>query len=326
MRTFAVLVLGAAVALAACGDDGDEAPAGEGGASTATTRKPAPAAAEPTCADGALGGRRYILCTAGDQADQRLVVALHGRGSSAAAMQAGTGLHDVAAAEGLAVVYPESLDGGWGDDTFTSPARPAGDEDVVFLDALIDDLRADDRIVDDGDVGVVGFSNGASMAMRYAVERPDDVGAVVAVAGQLPRDPALRPTTRVPLLLVYGTADPVRPYATGIPESSGREPGDPTPTLPATESVAAFVAAAGGSVDHQGPAESNPDPSDGTRLRTEHWTDSDGTVAVLVAVVDGGHTWPSSRTPPEGGPGFGSTSTDLDASAHAIAFVVDPTT
>ena len=323
MRTFSALALVATVAVAACGDDRDEAPAGEGAASTT---KPAPAAAEPTCADGALSERPYTLCTAGDQADQRLVVALHGRGSSAAAMQAGTGLHDAAAAAGLAVVYPESLDGGWGDDTFTSPARPAGDEDVVFLDALIDELQADERIADGGDVGVVGFSNGASMAMRYAVERPDEVGAVVAVAGQLARDPALRPTTRVPLLLVYGTADPVRPFATGIPESPGREPGDPTPTLPTTESVAAFVAAAARPATHEGPAESDPDPTDGTRLRTERWTDSDGTVAVLVAVVDGGHTWPSSRTPPEGGPGFGSTSTDLDASADAIAFIVDPST
>ena len=157
MRTLAALVLAATVAVTACGDGGDEAPAAEGGASTATSREPAPAAAEPMCADGALGERRYVLCTAGDQVDQSLVVALHGRGSSAAAMQAGTGLHELAAAEGLAVVYPESLDGRWGDDTFTSPARPAGDEDVVFLDALIHELRADHRIVDDGDVGVVGF-------------------------------------------------------------------------------------------------------------------------------------------------------------------------
>jgi polyhydroxybutyrate depolymerase len=223
-------------------------------------------------------------------------------------------------------VYPESLDGRWGDDTFTSPARPAGDEDVVFLDALVEELRADDRIADESDIGVVGFSNGASMAMRYAVERPDDVRAAVAVAGQLPRDPTIRPTARVPLLLVYGTADPVRSYDTGIPESPEREPGDPTPTLPTAESVATFVAAAGESVDHEGQTESDPDPADSTRLRTERWTDGNGTVAVLVAVVDGGHTWPSSCTSPEGGPDFGLTSTDLDASADAIAFVVDPNT
>jgi polyhydroxybutyrate depolymerase len=158
--------------------------------SAISARGSAHSPADPTCGDGALGERRYILCTAGDQADQDLVVALHGRGSSAAGMQAHTALHEAAAAQGVAVVYPESLDGGWGDDTFTSPGRPAGDEDVVFLDALVAELRADDRIADEGDIGVAGFSNGASMAMRYTAERPDDVRAAVAVAGQLPRDPA----------------------------------------------------------------------------------------------------------------------------------------
>ena len=108
MRTLAALVAA------------DEDPAGESAASTATTRESAPSAADPTCADGALGERRHILCTAGDQDDQGLVVALHGRGSSAAAMQAGTALHEAAAAEGLAVVYPESLDGGWGSYGFLS--------------------------------------------------------------------------------------------------------------------------------------------------------------------------------------------------------------
>ena len=126
---------------------------------------------------------------------------------------------------------PDALDRGWGDDTFTSPTRPVGDEDVAFLDALVRELRADPRI-DDGPIGVVGFSNGASMALRYTSEHPDEVRAVVSVAGQLPRDPAIRPSGRVPLLEVYGTADPLRPYDSGIPETPGRGPGDPDPHAP----------------------------------------------------------------------------------------------
>jgi hypothetical protein len=45
---------------------------------------------------------------------------------------------------------------------------------------------------------------------------------------------------------------------------------------------------------------------------------------VLVEAVGGGHTWPSSRTAPEGGPEMGATSADLDASAAAITFLLDP--
>jgi polyhydroxybutyrate depolymerase len=305
----------------ACGDDAGDA--GAGGSGEAATTAPARSTSvESTCEDGALGERRFILCTSARQEVQGLVVALHARLSSAGEMQQGTELHRVAAEHGLAVAYPQGVDARWGDDTFTSPGRPSGDEDVVFLDGLIAELRDDTRI-DDEPVGVIGFSNGASMALRYAAERPAEVTAVVAVAGQLPRDPAIRPSGRVPLLEVYGTADAVNPFDAGVPETPGRGPRDRTPTLSTPDTVAAFVSMAVGAVDYEGPAEADPDPADGTRIRTERWVDGEGTVAVLRAVVDGGHTWPSARGDFSGG-GFGAISQDIDATAEAIAFVLDP--
>jgi polyhydroxybutyrate depolymerase len=303
------------------GGDGDGG-ATRAGSTTSSASLPA-GGGEPTCEDGTRGPRAYILCTAGDADDQGLVVALHGRGSSAQEMQAGTELEHAAAAEGLAVVFVESLDGGWGDDTFTGPTRPAGDEDVVFLDELIGSLRADSRIHDDQPVGVVGFSNGASMALRYATERPDDVRAIVAVAGQLPRDPSIRPTQPVPLLAVYGTADPVRGYDTGIPDDPARQPGDPTPTLPTPDTVAAFVDTLD-SPTPEGPAEADPNRSDGTSLRTERWIGADGTIVMLRSIVAGGHTWPSAHTTPTGTEQFGPVSQDLDASAEATTFILTP--
>jgi poly(3-hydroxybutyrate) depolymerase len=103
----------------------------------------------------------------------------------------------------------------------------------------------------------------------------------------------------------------------------GRRPGDPTPTLPTSLTIAAFVAVAGSSAEHRATVETDADPADGTRLRTERWTDDDGTVAVLRTIVEGGHTWPSSRGQFSGG-GFGATSREIDASAEAIAFLIDP--
>jgi hypothetical protein len=41
-------------------------------------------------------------------------------------------------------------------------------------------------------------------------------------------------------------------------------------------------------------------------------------------VVDGGHAWPSSHARFTGGQDFGPTSTDVDVSAEAIAFVLGP--
>jgi polyhydroxybutyrate depolymerase len=304
-----------------CGGDGTgDRSSGPPDAAATTT---APIAADPTCEGGTLDDRAYILCATAGRSDQRLIVALHGRGSSAAEMRTVTELDRHAAEEGLAVVYPQAGDRGWGDDTFTSPARPVGDEDVAFLDALVRELRGRPGI-DDGPIGVVGFSNGASMALRYSSEHPDEVRAVVSVAGQLPRDPAVRPSGRVPLLEVYGTEDPLRPYDVGVGETAGRGPGDPTPTLPTRDTVAAFVAAGLGASEHEVLADADLDPTDGTTVRTERWTDSGGTLAVLRSILGGGHTWPSSRGQFTGGENFGVTSGEVDASAEAIAFVLDP--
>jgi polyhydroxybutyrate depolymerase len=295
---------------------------------------PGPTPDDPTCEDQTLVGRTVVVCAVAGVPDQELVIALHGRGSSGAEMRTFTQLERYAAEEGLAVAYPNGMDGGWGDDTFRTPTRPAGDEDVRFLDDLIDELQASPVIADDGPVGVVGFSNGGSMALRYSIERPDDVRAVVAVAGQLPRDPAIRPAAgsasasgrAVPLLGFYGTADPLRNYDTGIPEPPVRQPGQSTPTLSTPDTIAAFV---GSAPLVEGPTESDTDPSDGTRLRTERWASastststSEGGVDVLWhTLIDGGHTWPSAHAPHP--PSYGTVSHEIDASAEAIAFIAD---
>jgi polyhydroxybutyrate depolymerase len=308
-----------AVGPAACGDDGT---AGPGGATATTSEDEASPASD--CERGALAERPYILCASGEEEGQGLVIALHARASSAEELQQGTELHVLAAEAGLAVVYPQGVDAGWGDDTFATSSRPAGNEDVVYLDRLVAELWQDPRIGSDP-IGIVGYSNGAGMALRYAAERPDVVRAVVAVAGQLARDPAVRPSRRVPLLAVHGTADPVASFDNGLPEAPDRGPRDPTPTLSTPDTVAAFVSVASGAVTHSGPEVVDPDPDDETRVSTERWVDEQGTVAVLRVIVDGGHTWPSARGEFTGG-GFGPISQDIDASADALTFVIDPDT
>ncbi len=231
-----------------------------------------------------------------------------------------TGLELQAATRGLAVVYPDAGAGGWGDDTFATPDRPRGDEDVVYLDALVDSVQHDPGVAE-GPVALVGFSNGASMALRYAGARPDRTSAVVSVAGQLPRDPAVRPTGRVPLLEVYGTTDPIRPFTTGILASPDRAPGSPTPTLSTPDTIAAFTALADGATEDRAGPDLDVDPADGTLVRTTCWSDDTGTVAVLIAVEGGGHTWPGAREPFGEGDTYGPTSREVDATAEAVAFV-----
>ena len=231
-----------------------------------------------------------------------------------------TRLDELAAPHDLAVVYPNADGGRWGDDTFVTADRPTGDEDVAYLDQLIDTLRADVRI-GDGPVAIVGFSNGASMAMRYTAERPGEVYAVVSVAGQLARDPAIRPRERVPLLQIYGTGDPVRSFDDGIAEPAVRSADGPTPTLSTPATVDAFLTNASGPLIRT-VEESDVDATDSTTLRTERWTDDDGTVVVQHTVVGGGHRWPSAQLDPSIDEPFGAPSCEVDASAEAIEFVV----
>lgn len=324
-RLVVVVTLSMLAVLAACGDDdADDDTAQVEPTNPTTTSSPAePSSAEPVCEDGELDERTYILCTAGEQPDQALVVALHGRGSSTERMQARTELDRYAAEEGRAVVYPGALDGGWGDDMFTTPSRPSGDEDVNFLDSLIDELRTDPR-VGAQPVGLVGFSNGASMVLRYGSQRPDDVCAVVSVAGQLPRDETVHPSEPMPLLQIYGADDPVRSHDTGIAASGDRQPEDPTPTLSTSETVAAFVDVLAGapdqSTEEQAPGDGvGQPPDDDTGVQTERWTGEDGTEVILHTITGGGHTWPSQPIAPPSD--FGEVSYAIDASAEAVAFL-----
>ena len=231
-----------------------------------------------------------------------------------------TRLDELAVPYGLAVVYPNAARGRWGDDTFVTAERPTGDEDITYLDQLIDTLRADVRI-SDGPVAIVGFSNGASMAMRYGAQRPGEVYAVVSVAGQLPSDPAVRPRERIPLLQIYGTGDPLRSFDDGVAEPAARGPDGPTPTLSTPETVDAFLAAASGRIDRT-IEESDNDATDSTTLRTERWTDDDGPVVVQHSIVGGGHRWPAAHVDPYLDEPFGAPSREVDASAEAIDFVV----
>jgi poly(3-hydroxybutyrate) depolymerase len=98
--------------------------------------------------------------------------------------------------------------------TCTEPAEPACPNDGGFLRQLITNLTAQ-YSVNPNQVYVAGFSSGAQMAHRVAVEDSDLVAAVVigsgTIVGQLNQPPIVMPT-EVPLAPIsiqewHGTAD-----------------------------------------------------------------------------------------------------------------------
>jgi len=152
------------------------------------------------------------------------IIFLHGAGGSATQAMRQTGLAGRAAAAGFLVVFPEGLGAGHGGQTWNTwdccgYARDHRVDDVGFLAALIERLKRD-GFVDPRRIYLAGFSNGAVLASRFALERPGVAKAIAAVSGDLPCD-APKPQANLPVLLINGAHDALSRLA-------------PTPAHPAT--------------------------------------------------------------------------------------------
>ncbi|MDO5154741.1 MAG: PHB depolymerase family esterase [Eubacteriales bacterium] len=117
-----------------------------------------------------------------------LVVMLHGYGESAEGFRMKVAFEEDANALGYAVVYvtgaPSSEDttsaNGW-----NSGVGESGNDDVGFLCGLVNHL-CETYDFDSTRVYAVGFSNGAFMTHRLALEADDIFKSVVSVAGMMP--------------------------------------------------------------------------------------------------------------------------------------------
>ncbi|MEV5548246.1 PHB depolymerase family esterase [Streptomyces sp. NPDC052309] len=310
----AALALALALPLAGCGPEAGRPAASSSASSPYAGTTATPGTRERLRVDGRT--REYLLHRpAPAPATGRpkpLVIAFHGRGANAAHLREQSRLERAAGARGMLVAFPEGLGEGWGAGTRATEQRPDPGLDVRFTEALIAHLVRTEG-ADPERVYVTGFSNGGSMALRVAAERPGLVAGAASVSGQLPAGPArVRPTGAVPVLVVYGADDPVRPLG-GWP-SPPPGPGEPVlPTLSARASAEAFAAAGGA----EAPVTKAGRGRDRTVWRLKDPSDPAATVE-LVVVHDAGHTWPgSAMTPPEG---FGRTSTALDATDAVLDF------
>ncbi|MFC8566038.1 alpha/beta hydrolase family esterase [Streptomyces sp. NPDC057245] len=289
--------------------------AGAGGTATATAT-PAPEVRGQLRADGRT--RDYLLHrpAATDDDPKPLVIAFHGRGADAAELREKSRLERAATARGMLVSFPEGLDHGWGAGTRATKQRPDPGLDVRFTEALIKHLVRTEH-ADPERVYVAGFSNGGSMALRMAAERPELLAGAVSVSGQLPAgDAAVRPTGPLPVMVVYGADDPVRPLA-GWP-SPPPDPEEPIlPSLSAQDTAAAFAAAG----DAGKPVTREEKGYDRTvwSLKDAPAHSADAATVQLLVVHGAGHTWPGSTVPPPDG--FGPVSKALDATDALLDFL-----
>jgi phospholipase/carboxylesterase len=128
----------------------------------------------------------------------------------------------------------------WFDMADLSPGRMGAGVRAAapMLDAFLDEALAERRLPD-SHLALVGFSQGAMLALHVGVRRPRQMGAIVAFSGAVydtDNDLAGEIRSRPPVLMIHGEADPIVPFATmtaskellkanGVPAKSMRRPG-----------------------------------------------------------------------------------------------------
>lgn len=140
------------------------------------------------------------------------VILLHGFGASGEAQDTYLGLSRAARREGFYVVTPDGTMGADGRRFWN--ATPAccdfggtGVDDVAYITELMDALEAAVPVAD-GQLYLMGHSNGGFMSYRMACERSERIAGIVSLAGSdYLEDDACTPTAPVPVLQIHGTLD-----------------------------------------------------------------------------------------------------------------------
>ena len=218
-----------------------------------------------------------------------LVVELHGRGVDPIRFDGVTGFRPLADEVGFALALPAAVGGIWNDGR--DPLRST--DDVAYLDAVVEDVCRRSP-VDPRRVYLVGMSNGAAMAGRFALERAERIAGIGQVAGTAAASIARqhRPDRSLGLLQIHGTRDEIAPYAGGSRRA-----------LRARLLVARSLAASIGVdewarlwVEALGGAETPESETLVPDTARRTWRDADGKPTVVFYRVEGaGHTWPNSK-------------------------------
>ncbi|HKY92502.1 MAG TPA: PHB depolymerase family esterase [Nevskiaceae bacterium] len=231
-----------------------------------------------------------------------LLVILHFRGGNAKDManlvQVGRLIRD----HGAWALLPDALSGNWR----KNPAERTNIDDVAFIDAAIADALAN-YPVDPKRVYVMGFSDGAFMALRYACDHSERLAAGFVVAGAMLKSLAdqCAPSNTLPFVFINGTSDMNVNYNGSVGVLSAPD------TAMYWASLNACTA--------KGPAVAIPNlVSDGTTSSMETYSQCIGDKDVdFYTVNKGGHTWPGVNAKR---PMLGRTSYDFSATDAAWEF------
>ena len=161
----------------------------------------------------------YMYHPAKTKADHKLplVLILHGGGGNPLQVAKHTKFQALAEKHGFVVIFPKGLNKHWNDGRKVKAHEKQDREisDIKFIRQLVKEAVTKYNI-DPRNVFAAGISNGGFMCQRLAVEASDIFAAVVSVAASLQeRWKDTKPTGKISIMLINGTADPLVPYNGG---------------------------------------------------------------------------------------------------------------
>jgi len=286
-------------------------------------------AAETSTRKLSVGGgeRSYILSRPATKDPRPTIIVLHGGTLDAQNALRTTGFEALVDREKLVVAYPDAIAGHWNDGRSLAQGRwQTGNEtDVSFIRPLAGTL-VQLGLADPQRIYVTGPSNGGMMTLRLVCEAADLFAAAAPIIANLPADlaPRCRPARPIPVLVMNGTADPLMPFGggeVGLRYQRGQ--------VISTEATMALLRKIDGcadtpSIEHL----PDTDPSDGSNVTVESWTNcSSGAPVVLYQVDGGGHRVPRRNQParPVMDRTLGKANGDFEAADAIWAFFKDKT-
>lgn len=246
------------------------------------------------------------------------VFVFHHLNQSAIEIAKCTGFNTVSEERHFLVVYPEAVKGAWSDGRKVSWSHVY--DDLGFMDKLLDRMELKWNI-DRSRVYACGLGNGGFFCQSLALTRPEHFAAVASVAATMP-DVVYhkrKPLAPVSVLFILGMKDPVVPFKGGVIDP-GKLKKSRGVAVSASEAVNFWVQGNKCRSEFEEGLLPDLDPTDGTRVRWLHYKGCGGnSEVVLLAVKEGGHTWPGGRTD-QSEKKYGRTCKDFDASREIWRF------
>lgn len=243
-----------------------------------------------------------------------LLLVFHGSGGSGRSLREKTGreFDALADSKGFIVVYPDGYEQSWNNcrKADTQPARLAHIDDVGFVRGLIARYR-DEAGIDPKKIYAVGFSNGAQLAYRLAIEAADQVHAVAAISAGVPTPENFdckAPSQPVSVLIMNGTADPLNPYNGGKVGMGAENNGTVISSRASAEYFAHLAGLRMAPVEIDIQSAQRPG---GLSVSRALWQEPGKPRVALYTVHGGGHAIP--RPGQVASPGMGAVDTDFDA-------------